>query len=163
MNLMTGFKNVALGGYLRYGLMSREERLNDLLALTPTVQGLTPMQTLDKAMNLAIAMPGRPHIFPGERLARFAVREISNSVERAEPLEDRAALYEKIFNFARWVTDDPAEQGTFYAKLLTYAHGQQIMAQSDIDLIEKTVREEAPAIWSAHVQEQDRIRAAYGR
>lgn len=163
MNYVDTFRNVASGGYLRYGLMRREEKINDLLSLNPRIKGMTAEEALNKAMNLAIASPGRESLFPAESLARFAVREISDSVERGEPHSERSGLYEQIFNFARWVTEDQAQQAKFYRSLMTYAHGQLYMAQSDIDLIEKTVREESPAVWNAHLVEQDRIRTAYGR
>lgn len=162
MGLVSGFQNVALGGHLRYGLMSREEKIDDLLSVDPMLKGFGVEKTLNKTTNLAIATPERDHIFPTEGLARYAVREISNSIEDEQPFEEREILYDKVFNFARWVTDDTPEQDEFYASMLKYSHAAPIMTQGDIDFIQDTIKEDSPNSWNGFQAEQQRVNKAYG-
>ena len=164
MGLVSGFQNVALGGYIRYALQGRAEKIDDLLGHDPTIKGLSVEDTLNKVMNLCIETPQQDYIFPAERLARFMVREIQDSVEAGEPLEDRQFIYDKAFNLARWITDDEIpEKETFYDRLLNYAHAAPVMTQGDIDIIEQEVKEESPTTWQAYCAEKNRVDAAYGR
>jgi len=164
MGLVSGFQNVALGGYIRYALQGRAEKIDDLLGHDPTIKGLSVEDTLNKVMNLCIETPKQDYFLPADRLARFMVREIQDSVEVGESLEGRQFLYDKAFNLARWITDDEIpEKDEFYDRLLNDAHAAPVITQGDIDIIEQEVKDESPAVWQAYCAEKSRVDAAYSR
>ncbi|PCI55290.1 MAG: hypothetical protein COB36_06605 [Alphaproteobacteria bacterium] len=163
MGLVSGFQNVALGGHLRYGLMSREDKIDDLLSVDPMLKGLSIEKTLNKMANLAIATPSRECIFPTEGLARYVIRNVSSSIEEEQPLKEREVLYDKAFNFARWVTDDTVEQDKFYASMLKFSQAAPIMTQEDFEFIQVTIKEDSPNAWDGFKAEQQRVEKAYGR
>ncbi len=102
MSLETVFHNVVLGGYFKYGNLTTQEKVEDMLADVPAIKGLTTEERLEKVSNLA---EGRQDVnAPVDLYARFIARSIVSCKRQGKTFEQYSSLFNKLLLHAPPIT-----------------------------------------------------------